>query len=221
MMYKMLMLLMSIVVCSTPGLAKELLGNMPLPFSYGTSNTEFSEREALTIYLILKHTNEGYIHSMRGQDNTVYLSSDGHNEAVFDNNGELLEDGMNEASYNFAHPVKEPLMHFLNDINPWIVWGASERDPTSIQERTYAYMGDLEGGFRRAFAQKNDMDAFRPIDFDETQKSVLKFWAVIIDKGAAEAMFALFDANGLPSDADLIGLMQALNNGFNAVYVTN
>ncbi|NQU38509.1 MAG: hypothetical protein HQ523_00990, partial [Lentisphaerae bacterium] len=102
---------------------------------------------------ILKHTSEVCIHQQNGASrNKVFVQKDGHLEAVFDANGVLVQDGINDGSYNYCHPAEGPLRHFSFDISPWIVWGQTRTDPTTVKSRIYAYMGDLEGGIRRALA---------------------------------------------------------------------
>jgi len=98
----------------------------------------------LTTYHVLKNTPELNIHQMRGAvNNKVYISKDGHKEAVYDNSGKLVTDPVNMGSYNYSHPSDEPFGHFVNDMLPWIMWGNSKDDPTSISERLSAYSKDL------------------------------------------------------------------------------
>ncbi len=106
-----------------------------------------SPSQKIALYSVLSHTMEVNIHQMRGGEaNKVYLHSDGHREAVYDAEGILVQDGFNDGSYNYAHPVKDAFGHFEKDISPWIVWGTSPSDPTSQSERISAYILDFQNG---------------------------------------------------------------------------
>lgn len=103
--------------------------------------------EAILTYNLLFNTSEVRIHQLRGAiGNQVYLHKDGHMEVVFDSEGNLVKDGINDGSYNYAHPTKDPIMHFVLDILPWLILGNSRRDPTTLTERLEAYIKDLESG---------------------------------------------------------------------------
>ena len=102
------------------------------------------------LFFILKNTPEHHIHNMRGANNRVYLHKDGHQEAVFDHNGNAVTDCINMASYNYANPKTSPFMHLFKDTAPWLIWGNCRADPTSPSERFAAYMKDLHIGFRRS-----------------------------------------------------------------------
>ncbi|MBO7583050.1 MAG: hypothetical protein J6T20_04605 [Treponema sp.] len=92
--------------------------------------------------LILRNTYEISIHRMRGEDeNEVYTNDDGR-EFVYDKDGKLVTNAWNQGSYNYA-PYSKPVDKFLLDILPWIVWGNTRDDPTSMRERLYYYSMDL------------------------------------------------------------------------------
>jgi hypothetical protein len=104
---------------------------------------------------ILSHTSEIAQHNMNGvTDNVVYLHKDGHKEAVYDSSGNLVTDDENQASYNYYHPHKQPLRHFLCDTLPWILWGNTEKDSTSPSERLSAWWTDVKYGAKKAFSKK-------------------------------------------------------------------
>lgn len=172
------------------------------------------------IYAILARTNEVLIHRMRGQEgNVVYLGPGGHREAVYDADGELVEDGFNDGTYNYAHPVREPLVHFTSDISPWIAWGLSKADPTSVEDRVYAYMGDLEGGIRRAHGAVPLPPLADDHAWDEPgQLQALAIFFRAIEAGDAQELFGLFEPERELTDADLIRVLTALNAGFDEVY---
>ena len=96
---------------------------------------------------ILSHTCEITQHNIHGATgNSVFLHIDGHQEAVYDPSGNLVRDPANMASYNYFHPHKQPYRHFVADTLPWIVWGNTEDDPTSVSERFRAWLTDVKNG---------------------------------------------------------------------------
>jgi len=165
------------------------------------------------IYGILKNTNEVAIHQMRGKtDNQVFLGPDGHKEAVFDGAGQLVKDGINDGSYNYYHPYEEPLKHFSVDIHPWILFGNSKRDPTSIHERIYAYMGDIEGGIRRTH-EENETKMVDP----EGNEFALALLYAAIDKGKAQIIFKRMKQTKITDD-EWLEFMKLLHEGYLKVY---
>lgn len=180
------------------------------------------------IYKILSKTTEVYIHRMRGaDDNQVYLHKDGHSEAVFDVNEELVKDGLNDGSYNYFHPSDQPLRHFFFDIHPWITWGMSDHDPTDEKERIRAYLADLEGGIRRALAdeiivQKNEADA-EAVKWDrQGQVQALALFLDVIERGGAEELYGVF-ASGETNldDSKILELLGEIEQGFSKIYRLN
>lgn len=171
------------------------------------------------IYEILSHTSESAIHQMRGEtENKVYFKDTGE-EVVFDKDGNRVENGYNDGSYNYAHYKDEPLLHFVMDISPWIMLGISETDPTDPKERIYAYMGDLEGGIFRA----HEARPFEPLpeshQWDRVgQLPALGAFAKAIEQGGAEEIYDLFDQDEEISDEQIIRVLTKLNRGFDLVY---
>lgn len=103
-------------------------------------------------FFILKNTSEYYQHNMLGDtDNIVFLHPNGHEEIVVNEEGIPIVDGMNSASYNFCHPIKDPICHFTKDTYPWIKWGNSENDPTTIKQRRQAFFKDYLNGVKTLF----------------------------------------------------------------------
>ncbi len=171
------------------------------------------------IYTILAHTNESAIHQMRGEtDNKVYIHEDGR-EGVYDKAGNLVTNGYNDGTFNYANPKTEPLLHYTMDISPWIQLGISETDPTSTIERIYAYMGDLEAGIVRAHQSL----PIEPLDENHRwsgtgQLQALAIFLKAIEAGHADELFELFDSPTAPTDRQLISVLRKLNRGFNIVY---
>lgn len=114
---------------------------------------------------------------MRGaKANEVYLGPDGHSEAVYDAAGDLVRDPVNQGSYNYAHPVAQPLRHFVADILPWLRWGNASDDPTSVKERTDAYLMDLQDGLHRALKEMPETKREVNSPLDETERAALAFF---------------------------------------------
>ena len=115
------------------------------------------------VYAALAKSSEVRIHQMRGASgNKVYVSPDGHDEAVVDEHGKLVTDCVNMASYNYFHESREPLEHLLFDMLSWIESGNCVFDPTSKGERISAYLQDFRNGAIRVF---NGRPASLPADF--------------------------------------------------------
>ncbi len=173
----------------------------------------------LILYTILKNTNEVASHQMRGEsENRVFQNSDGR-EAVYDKDGDLVKNGYNDGTYNYAIGKDDPLLHFLLDRSPWLLWGLGPKDPTSIKERTYAYMGDLEGGIRRA----NAALPFEPLPEDHTwtevgQLQTLALFVKAIELGQAEEIYDLFKEGHTITDEEIVRVLTKLNAGFDLLY---
>ncbi len=175
-----------------------------------------SSKRTSILYAILQNTSEVCIHQQNGaKDNQVYVHQDGHKEAVYDKNGKLVQDGINDGSYNYFHPTKQPLYHFTFDISPWIMWGQSRTDSTTVKSRIYVYMGDLEGGIRKAIKQKQKLRANWK---DDGQIQALAVFMRAIEEGKADALFALFEPEAKMTDKQLIDVLTRLNSGLEKVY---
>lgn len=182
------------------------------------SASQLTVEQKAIIHLILSQTSELNIHRMRGAtENRVYVHKDGHKEAVYDANGKLVQDGINDGSYNYEHPENNPFGHYIKDIEPWLRWGASPNDPTTIPERTYAYMGDLEGGIRDAremwpeISTENYTKALQQSDFPKT-------WVKILKQPGTHDLFSLVKGDLEYTDDNVIKTMKALNAAFDDVY---
>lgn len=193
---------------------------LPLEVNGTEKKQTFSKREQVIIFLILQNTNEVAIHQMGGKTgNTVYLSADGHRESVYDKKGDLVKDGINDGSYNYNHPVKEPLLHFTKDIHPWIKWGNSRSDTTTPKKRIYAYMGDLEGGIKRSHKKRETLIKLeKTLSFSKEQKEVLNHWEKILKKEKAKTLFSYFDLSRPMNDGEIISVLTAINKGFKTAY---
>ncbi len=190
-----------------------------LPMIRKLHNQEIPLAHQQIIYTILAHTNESAIHQMRGEtDNRVFIHEDGR-EGVYDKDGNLVTNGYNDGTFNYANPKTEPLLHFTMDISPWIQLGISEEDPTSRIERIYAYMGDLEAGILRAHQSL----PFEPLDENHRwsgtgQLQALAIFLKAIDAGNAQELFELFESKTPPTAPQLVSILRKLNRGFNHIY---
>ena len=92
---------------------------------------------------------ENGIGSPSPKGNDKYTMSDGKGgsfELIYDSNGNLVTDEVNKGTYNFADPkgLKGKLMHGAKDLLPYLIFGNSEDDPTTMWERiTGSYKGDV------------------------------------------------------------------------------
>jgi len=186
------------------------------PFIQRIQKGTISPKHTSILAAILKNTTEVRIHQQNGaKENTVYLGPDGHKEAVYDKDGKLVTDGVNDGSYNYFHPSKEPLYHFSFDICPWILWGQSPTDSTTVKSRIHAYMGDLEGGIRRTLKQqKRPKGNWKP----DGQIQALAVFMRAIQEGKAQTLFALFEPQAKVTDKQIKDVLTKLNRGLETVY---
>lgn len=170
------------------------------------------------IHAVLSATQEVFIHQQRGASkNKIYVSPDGHKEAVFGPDGKLVADGMNDGTYNYFHPQSDAMRHFLYDIHPWIIWGVARKDPTSLNERIFSYVSDLERGITAA----SKLSAIRSIDPTLLRVGELEAYAIfmcVIRKGEVEELFSLIESDRLPDSAGLVPILRKLESGFRNVY---
>jgi hypothetical protein len=142
------------------------------------------------IRAILSATQEHYIHNQRGATgNAVYLHPDGHQEAAYGPDGQLVSDGINDGSYNYFEPTTDALRHYLFDIHPWILWGNSPQDPTTVTERLSSYMADLDVGIVRA----SKAGSFPAVDIGNLRAGEPEAYAIFLNavhEAAADDLFA-------------------------------
>ena len=82
----------------------------------------------------------------------------------------MVRDGINDGSYNYAHPENDPINHFTRDILPWIFWGYSREDPTTIEERLVAYSESLGGGLVQSQKTTIDLTKSKKLTEEETNR---------------------------------------------------
>jgi RHS repeat-associated protein len=69
-------------------------------------------------------------------DNIKFLSPDGHMEAVYDGNGNIVTSPANQGTYNYG-AEQISLEHFFYDVIPYWIWGNSPNDPTPLPDRIF------------------------------------------------------------------------------------
>jgi len=144
-----------------------------LPITYDRPENPDPEQLSIVRY-VLSNTPENNIHKMRGEeDNVVYVNPDGR-EAVYDKDGNLVTNSYNQGSYNFYPADEEPIKHFIADTAPWLLWGNTEDDPTSSEERLYYYTLDLDYGIQTYifFGSNEELEEVSFKDLTEQEKEV-------------------------------------------------
>ncbi len=68
-----------------------------------------------------------------------------HKEAIFDENGDPVDDDLNGPSYNFADPINDPVLHALLDVAPYMVFGNSPSDLTNLDRFKTAWDDVVHG----------------------------------------------------------------------------
>ena len=169
----------------------------------GASEQDPSKQQVEMVWRWLSNTSELPIHQLRGKTgNKLYLHKDGLKEAVYDEDGKLVKDGINDGSYNYAHPVKEPLKHFNQDILPWILWGSSRSDPTSVKERLEAYSRALGVGL--SVAQQSPQQEVRKLS--ESELTAVQFFLEVASVGNVEVVFEILgDPKFQPKEPKKVG----------------
>jgi len=83
--------------------------------------------------------NKSYFHQLgEGNiNNQKWISPDGHKEVVFDSKGNIVTDPLNQGSLNIIGPgnLIEDAGHFAVDVVPYIIYGNSANDPSTMIDR--------------------------------------------------------------------------------------
>jgi hypothetical protein len=179
---------------------------------------EIDPKHLAIIRAILSSTAEVFVHQQRGADkNAVYLSPDGHREAVYGPDGKLVADGMNDGTYNYFNPHSDAVRHFFFDMHPWILWGESAKDPTTVNERIFSYVSDLERGITAA----SKSAAIDMVDLKTLRVGEIEAYAIfirVINEGHADELFSLIENHKIPDSAGLVPLLTKIDSGFKKVY---
>jgi len=107
-------------------------------FNYPPANQSAAERNGW----VQQDANRSiyHQHGLPTPTNTKYKSPDGHQEAVFDANGQPVTDAANAGSYNYGpsgHGLSGDAHHVISDTIPYVVFGNSPDDPTPFLDRIY------------------------------------------------------------------------------------
>ena len=179
---------------------------------------EIDGKRLAIVRAVLSATKEVFIHQQRGATkNQIYLSPDGHMEAVFGADGKLVADGMNDGSYNYFHPESDAVRHFSFDIHPWILWRASRKDPTTPNERIFSYVSDLERGITGA-AKASDLGKVEPAVLRVGEIEAYAIFLRVVERGDATELFDLIEQKRITDSAGLVPLLRKLEAGFRMVY---
>ncbi|MBR3895162.1 MAG: RHS repeat-associated core domain-containing protein [Clostridia bacterium] len=77
--------------------------------------------------------------------NVKYVSPDGYCEVIFDKNGKLVTDPRDIGTFNYFPSDHYGLIgiigHGYFDVLPWVIYGNSEDDTTTIFDRIFAFFG--------------------------------------------------------------------------------
>ena len=75
----------------------------------------------------------------KDKSNTKWVSKDGRLEVIFDKNGKIVTDPADYGTFNFADPNRDPLGHLMKDVIPWLAYGNSPEDTTTVAQRFNAF----------------------------------------------------------------------------------
>jgi RHS repeat-associated protein len=93
---------------------------------------------------------ESIAHNLDGASGNIDYRGKGLNigqQAIYDQNGYLVETPENMGTYDFIPPTVSLSGHGTVDVEPWIEWGNSPQDSTSKWDRQKAYtLGILKAG---------------------------------------------------------------------------
>lgn len=78
----------------------------------------------------------------KDKSNTKWVSPDGRSEVIFDKNGKVVTSSEDYGTFNYSSPNNDPLGHFMKDVIPWLAWGNSPDDSTSVADRLGAFFVD-------------------------------------------------------------------------------
>lgn len=182
---------------------------------------EFSDDTVRAITEILRNTQEGEIHRMRdGKNYKVYVHRDGHQEAVYDGKGALVQDGINDGSYNFFHPERDPLRHFSFDIAMWLLLGQSPNDPTTRDERVRAYSADVYTGIANAMKAPRTDGRVDVVNIDEPGcAEAIAIVLLAIERGNADKMIRVISTKEEVSEQELVSVVKQFERGLQSLFM--
>ncbi|MEE8574219.1 MAG: hypothetical protein V3T30_02300, partial [Thermodesulfobacteriota bacterium] len=104
---------------------------------------------------------------------------------------------------------------FSFDTHPWILWGNSQRDTTTKQERLNGYVFDLDNGIRIALRSKEALKETQSEGWDNKGDiQALAFFIVAQEKMNTNSLFDLFDnSSGAITDEKMLKVLKDLEAG--------
>lgn len=197
-------ILIILLLCLTSALHSEEVLTHPAfnDFQKNSKSIIVSDFQIKAIYFILSNISEINSHQMRGEtSNVVYQNKDGR-EAVYDKDGSLVTNSYNKGSYNYFNYQEKPIEHFLFDIYPWIIMGNTRDDPTSINERFYYFLLDLDIGIQSfIFANIQEGMDINTQDLSTNTLEVYKFFSYLIFNEKYEIKFSKSTQQNLKIDS--------------------
>lgn len=79
--------------------------------------------------------------SKSSTENIKYVDPTGKFEAVYNNAGQLITNPLDMGSYNFSPSDISKLRHAKDDVLPWLIYGNTPDDPSTIRQRSAAILG--------------------------------------------------------------------------------
>lgn len=166
------------------------------------TNQNIPDDKLSIINFILSNTFENNIHKMRGEnENVVYVNEDNGQEFVYDKKGKLVTNAYNQGTYNYGK-YSEPFKKFLLDIFPWLKWGNSKKDPTSLGERLYAYLWDLDYGIQSYIFCTDQIKTVSYKNLSQDEKEVAQFFNQILFNESYEIQLTQENLDKLRNDED-------------------
>lgn len=129
-------------------------------------------------------------------------------------NSKMQEEG--RRMYNYADPTKSPYANFTNDIEPWIVMGASRGDSPNPKARIKAYISDVGSGIAEARKLWSNITETEVSSY--SRKEIPKSWKNTLSDDKARAVFSLINGDLELTDKTLKKSLKAIKKEFRTNY---
>lgn len=150
---------------------------------------EKTKNKSMLICKWMLHTSEAPLHQLNGQETVVYVSKDGHLEAVYDaKSRKLLKNEINEGTYNYFSRKQSPLKHTAYDIMPWLYFGPPKK--TTLEQRANAYAVALEAGLMASSMSTQPCPSEK---FDREEAGVVAFFERVLAKPELEKVYDVLE----------------------------
>jgi len=123
------------VFSRAPGTLSEMIDTIK------NNNNSFRWKLLTPDYVLL------HMYGEDGEYNIKFISEDGHFEAVYNKDGELLteyNDPLNMGTFNYADQVYEKERHTVLDVLPYLQWGNTRESNVSIISEEYTEPSDFK-----------------------------------------------------------------------------